>query len=1015
MSGVPEQKDESDGTQQAMETGEPRADVSTLTAQSQNSVPMELEKAKFAEVLNTRMMQMRTGYRLWENEASGNLDDNIINFISDNKVMVDKDLITEDDMKALDGSPDDSGETGCSHVDDEREPRTGRRYVCVGHDCPSYRENRLCARVRHAARNKETGSRRNQFRPECFIRAQRRKDEDSKICCNHGQDWDKFVYCKETANKGFALYSRSMWPPGTVLVEYTGVVISEQAQLSLMAEGTDKASYIVQLAGPTDEEREEGAKKATTVKRSPRPLRRKKRVANEKEEEDQRERLFIDAMDKGSLGRYANHSHSANCCFQTAKKGRMDVIVIKSMYWLHPGEEITVDYHWTAKSSQPEARIECHCGAANCSKRLYDQPEVEKERAEKEKQRTLKVRDMTFKEMLAELDGKFLEWEAAGIDYMQDIADEPAAQAGSGSGSTVEGIQTTIGNMTVDTASTTRDKRQSGTTVDDGQRAAPARRLSHSGRSTTSGGRGGAAPERRMDRRDSAEARRTGGAERNLGRSGILDEETSETVPEDTATEDREPMPAHGDEAAHGEEKDDATAPERNVVPSARAAQRDEMTQEEQSMELDTDAGGQDQQGGRLGPSGPPRRAPPPVAGPWALNQPGLNDLRMVAYGNPTRDGARLLHVNMEAELDVDVGVGEGCPDREAALWINRHWNEGVEGFRNAPHVQSTFWLEGAYWAWRMEAALRGAVLEAEPPEFLQGEAYSVPCRIYAQMATATKKLLVKPKRGQGNIGHIKETNLLARMVKSRGDGTDVRVAYPRCGKRGCIAWQHWKKDSTNGYRTACSGTVVCFGRNRSGCISKGKEMFGGIYYGGQICKHKDRCEKWIEVLCPLCKPSSTTPGPEGQRDGSEVGGMAYANEGEPAVAAADTTRTTVTRGVWRTPRATTENLIAGVYDPDGDLALMDPNEPTPVAGISPVPRMPALNTPAGNLESLAAAAMMINEGGVARTGMTPAGDVLDTPATLPAAGLSPVQDTPDEEGRETGDSSSEPGKKAAV
>jgi len=77
------------------------------------------------------------------------------------------------------------------------------------------------------------------------------------------------------------------------------------------------------------------------------------------------EDLLVDGGRKGNVSRWINHSCDPNC--ETVIEGHR--IFIDSLHDIHPGEELTYDYHFIIPDRHTAAakrRYPCVCGAANC-------------------------------------------------------------------------------------------------------------------------------------------------------------------------------------------------------------------------------------------------------------------------------------------------------------------------------------------------------------------------------------------------------------------------------------------------------------------------------------------------------------------------------------------------------------------------------------------------------------------------------------------------------------------------
>ena len=80
--------------------------------------------------------------------------------------------------------------------------------------------------------------------------------------------------------------------------------------------------------------------------------------------------MCIDATKFSNLGRFLNHSCRPNCFKQRVfcdHGSRLPRIAFFAMRDIKPYEELCYDYKF-AIEHDPQAKIACHCGAANCRK-----------------------------------------------------------------------------------------------------------------------------------------------------------------------------------------------------------------------------------------------------------------------------------------------------------------------------------------------------------------------------------------------------------------------------------------------------------------------------------------------------------------------------------------------------------------------------------------------------------------------------------------------------------------------
>ena len=81
---------------------------------------------------------------------------------------------------------------------------------------------------------------------------------------------------------------------------------------------------------------------------------------------------MVDAALFGSLGRYADMSHSPNCALVIKNLGEERVMCIETMMAVAEDDELTVWYGWEADDEQDERlQLECKCGASNCTRRMF--------------------------------------------------------------------------------------------------------------------------------------------------------------------------------------------------------------------------------------------------------------------------------------------------------------------------------------------------------------------------------------------------------------------------------------------------------------------------------------------------------------------------------------------------------------------------------------------------------------------------------------------------------------------
>jgi histone-lysine N-methyltransferase SETD2 len=128
---------------------------------------------------------------------------------------------------------------------------------------------------------------------------------------------------RETSWKGHGLYANEDLKKGQFLMEYLGELISS-AELSSRMDGlTDKHLYVLQL-----------------------------KPGN-----------YLDARNKGTIGRFINHSCEPNCTIELwTVNGRIRVGIF-ALTDIERESELSFDYKWS-RSNRPPTK--CHCGTASC-------------------------------------------------------------------------------------------------------------------------------------------------------------------------------------------------------------------------------------------------------------------------------------------------------------------------------------------------------------------------------------------------------------------------------------------------------------------------------------------------------------------------------------------------------------------------------------------------------------------------------------------------------------------------
>ena len=85
------------------------------------------------------------------------------------------------------------------------------------------------------------------------------------------------------------------------------------------------------------------------------------------------EPYILDARVNGNVGKYINHSCDPNLFAQNVFVDSHDIrfpwLAFFTSREVAAGEEVTFDYNYVV-DSVPGKRIDCHCGAEDCRKRL---------------------------------------------------------------------------------------------------------------------------------------------------------------------------------------------------------------------------------------------------------------------------------------------------------------------------------------------------------------------------------------------------------------------------------------------------------------------------------------------------------------------------------------------------------------------------------------------------------------------------------------------------------------------
>jgi len=172
-------------------------------------------------------------------------------------------------------------------------------------------------------------------------------------------------------HKGWSLESRQSFSTGDAICDYTGELISS-------AEAKRRQSR-----------RDEGLSSATTPRsnaKTPGVGSTPRAAGNfvltiDEVFGDTTLRTCVDAAQRGSAGRFANHSCAPNCAVRAVRVGsRVPTLVLVALRAIAAGEELTLNYgsgaptadaeitHTNSSSASQDvpARIVCRCGEASC-------------------------------------------------------------------------------------------------------------------------------------------------------------------------------------------------------------------------------------------------------------------------------------------------------------------------------------------------------------------------------------------------------------------------------------------------------------------------------------------------------------------------------------------------------------------------------------------------------------------------------------------------------------------------
>ncbi|OMO72025.1 hypothetical protein COLO4_27860 [Corchorus olitorius] len=196
--------------------------------------------------------------------------------------------------------------------------------------------------------------------PECVNRTSQR-----------GIKYHLEVY--STKDKGWAVRSLDFIPSGAPVCEYVGI-IRRNDELDVISEN----DYIFEIdCWHTMKEIGSRERRLGDVCL---PLSNSVKEVDEKTlESDPEPEFCIDASSSGNVARFINHSCDPNlfvqCILSSHRDIRLARIVLFASDNIPPMQELTYDYNYALDSViGPDGKIKkhpCHCGAADCRKRLY--------------------------------------------------------------------------------------------------------------------------------------------------------------------------------------------------------------------------------------------------------------------------------------------------------------------------------------------------------------------------------------------------------------------------------------------------------------------------------------------------------------------------------------------------------------------------------------------------------------------------------------------------------------------
>ncbi|KAG9389841.1 hypothetical protein J8273_8520 [Carpediemonas membranifera] len=144
-------------------------------------------------------------------------------------------------------------------------------------------------------------------------------------CTNRKLQWRHYSpYAIQAAgDKGWGMYAVTTIPKGALVIEYVGMVVTEEEAKVRLANNTSCHVYCLSMGSGT----------------------------------------VIDAGEKGNDARFINHSCEPNCETQKLFVGTKPRVGIFAKRAIPKGEEISFDYHFEVDEAN---KVVCQCGAATC-------------------------------------------------------------------------------------------------------------------------------------------------------------------------------------------------------------------------------------------------------------------------------------------------------------------------------------------------------------------------------------------------------------------------------------------------------------------------------------------------------------------------------------------------------------------------------------------------------------------------------------------------------------------------